>query len=366
VRTAGIPPRSSCCAMGCCSAGRLASIAVRCELPGFSRCWRGAVAGRPGARPGAPCCLPEAGAAEVPSWRSARGSRRSVRPAGSPGLPGPLLPGPEAGRGGRGERSARAGPSGRAASGAPAGRSGLPEPSGRLVRSGRSARGGRSAKGRLLSEEGRAPLLPPSGRAPALPLSPPGALRCDPPPGRGRSPRSLSRSPRSPPERLCVASWVVTVAVTGRSSNSIRLGSDPSGPRGGSTDMTVMPSMPKSASARTTSPTLAPLYTSAASSAPRGFSAPAARHVQVPSGRALVSSISIRRATAPRYNFAAGAQITGQLAGRSPQRDQASRNGARCWVRAGSPPALTQRRHGRRPRSEAQRLLLARHAIRQA
>jgi hypothetical protein len=38
--------------------------------------------------------------------------------------------------------------------------------------------------------------------------------------------------------------------------------------------------------------------------------APAARHVQVPSGRALVSSISIRRATAPKYNFAASVQIT--------------------------------------------------------
>ena len=58
----------------------------------------------------------------------------------------------------------------------------------------------------------------------------------------------------------------------------------------------VMPSISNSASARTTSPALAPSYRSEPSTTPRGFSAPAARQVQVPSGRALVSSMSILRA----------------------------------------------------------------------
>jgi hypothetical protein len=72
--------------------------------------------------------------------------------------------------------------------------------------------------------------------------------------------------------------------------------------------MMEIPSMLKSASALTTSPCLAPLYNNVPSSEPRGLRAPAARQDQVPSGRALVSSISILRATAPKYSFGANAQ----------------------------------------------------------
>ena len=40
VRTAGMPPRSNCCAIGRCSGGRLSSIALRWVLAGLSRRWR--------------------------------------------------------------------------------------------------------------------------------------------------------------------------------------------------------------------------------------------------------------------------------------------------------------------------------------
>ena len=62
----------------------------------------------------------------------------------------------------------------------------------------------------------------------------------------------------------------------------------------GCVDRTVIPSMSMSASARRTSPTLAPPGRTDPSSRPFGWRAPAARHVQVPSGRVLVSSISMR------------------------------------------------------------------------
>jgi hypothetical protein len=70
--------------------------------------------------------------------------------------------------------------------------------------------------------------------------------------------------------------------------------------RGGRTEMMVMPSISKSASARRTSPVLVPAGRSPLSSVPRGSLAPAARQVHEPSGRALVNSISIRRLTGPR------------------------------------------------------------------
>ena len=57
----------------------------------------------------------------------------------------------------------------------------------------------------------------------------------------------------------------------------------------------VRPSRSFSASARNTEPTTASLGRRVPSSTPLGFWAPAARHVHVPSGRALVSSISILR-----------------------------------------------------------------------
>jgi len=62
----------------------------------------------------------------------------------------------------------------------------------------------------------------------------------------------------------------------------------------GCVDRTVIPSMSISASARRTSPTLAPPGSTEPSSMPFGWRAPAARQVHVPSGRALVSSISMR------------------------------------------------------------------------
>jgi len=226
------------------------------------------------------------------------------------GRPGPLRPGPATGLGGLAALSEPSALTG-------AGRSG------RSVRgrSGRSVRRGLSDAGRSV----RAAPSPSGERGAPLPLSSP----CEGPPGRwegraGRrgppwSSRRLSEpgSPRSGPLReRPPASCVVTPAVTGRSISSMRFASEVfSTTRGGSTETTVMPSMPNSASARTTSPAFAPPYRRAASSEPRGFSAPAARQVQVPSGRALVSSISMRRATAPKYNFGAAAQIMALRAG---------------------------------------------------
>src|SRR5687768_15403327 len=70
----------------------------------------------------------------------------------------------------------------------------------------------------------------------------------------------------------------------------------------GSTLTMLMPSISNSASTRSTSPTLAPAGSSCASRTPFGCLAPAARHVQVPSSRELVSSISIRRAIAAHAN----------------------------------------------------------------
>jgi RNA polymerase sigma-70 factor (ECF subfamily) len=58
--------------------------------------------------------------------------------------------------------------------------------------------------------------------------------------------------------------------------------------------VTVMPSTSTCTSARMTSPTFDPSGSSEPSSVPLGWRAPAARHVQLPSGRELVSSISIR------------------------------------------------------------------------
>ena len=142
----------------------------------------------------------------------------------------------------------------------------------------------------------------------------------------GRSSRRLS-SPR--PVRARPTNWVVTEAATGRSSSSMRFWSSSAGARGGSTATTVMPSMPNSVSALTTSPVLAPWYSNDASKEPRGSRAPAARQVQVPSDRALVSSISKRRATALRYSFGGAGQI------------QFRANGHRTGSASQTPPAAS-------------------------
>jgi len=63
---------------------------------------------------------------------------------------------------------------------------------------------------------------------------------------------------------------------------------------GGMMAVTVIPSTSTSTSAFTTSPVLAPGCRRPPSRTPLGWRAPAARHVQDPSGRELVSSMSIR------------------------------------------------------------------------
>ena len=79
---------------------------------------------------------------------------------------------------------------------------------------------------------------------------------------------------------------------------------------GGVTDVIVMPSTSKSASAATTSPTLASGYSSEDATTPLGWRAPAARQVQVPSSRALVSSTSILRGIGlPSYRTFGGAPL---------------------------------------------------------
>ncbi len=61
------------------------------------------------------------------------------------------------------------------------------------------------------------------------------------------------------------------------------------------TEVTRIPSRSNSASARSTLPGVASSGRRAPSTMPRGWRAPGARHVQVPSSRLLVSSISILR-----------------------------------------------------------------------
>ena len=68
--------------------------------------------------------------------------------------------------------------------------------------------------------------------------------------------------------------------------------------RGADTAMISRPSSPPSASALSTEPIAAVSGTRSPLTSPLGWRAPAARHVQVPSGRWLVSSISSRRDTA--------------------------------------------------------------------
>jgi hypothetical protein len=204
---------------------------VRCALPGLSRLPRG------------PAALSEA----LPLLRGGFASPElPVSACGArAGRSGPLRPGP-AGRAGRVGPSCRAGRSWRAGrSGRAPGWPGAPacEP----------ASAGRP-RGRVSLPS---PALPPPR---GLSEGPPGRRPAGAPlgckcgwPGRCRSRRS-PKSERSRPPASCV----VTVSVTGRSISSIRLGSAGAGPRGGSTETTVMPSMSNSASARTTSPAFAP------------------------------------------------------------------------------------------------------------
>ena len=111
---------------------------------------------------------------------------------------------------------------------------------------------------------------------------------------RGPSPSRSRRRPRPSP-RPRDTSWVVTSGssrpepMISSSSGCLRV------PFGASTSTMSMPSMRNSASARSTSPTLEPPGSNEPLRSPLGSLAPAARQVQVPSGRSEVSSISSRR-----------------------------------------------------------------------
>src|SRR5581483_1122143 len=162
-------------------------------------------------------------------------------------------------------------------------------------RRGPSARAGRSARG------GR-PLRSPSRLAPRPPLGPPPALSRSRggrgPRSRSRGGRSRSRSRRGPaPGRLATSELVIGGGSLRSGPRTVSRSASSFFALGAVTASTVMPSSSISASAFTTSPTLAPSYSTLASSTPLGCFAPAARHVHVPSSRALVSSISILRDT---------------------------------------------------------------------
>ena len=124
-------------------------------------------------------------------------------------------------------------------------------------------------------------------------------LRRSPPPSRRGPPRRPSR----PLRRDFLARWVVTPPSEGPEP-SISRRSTPSerGPLGEDNDTSSGPSTVNSASARSTSPTVAPGGRRLAETTPLGCFAPAARHVSVPSPRSLVISMSMRVAMqAPSY-----------------------------------------------------------------
>ena len=117
---------------------------------------------------------------------------------------------------------------------------------------------------------------------------------------RGRRGRRVGPSRRRPRPFGASVTWTPASArggpMTARSPR--RAGRAARAPCAGTIDSTSTPSRPDSTSARSTSPIVALDGTSVASSVPRGSRAPAARHVNRPSSSLLVSSISMRRATA--------------------------------------------------------------------
>ena len=180
---------------------------------------------------------------------------------------------------------------------------------GRLRRSGRGPRSGR------VLPPGRSP----PGRSPPG-RSPPGrSVRGGAPSRRGGAPsrrgrrspagpsRRGGRSPRSPRSRFANC-WVTA-------SNGLSLGIRSRRPDFSAlslfvdTARIVMPSSSTSASALSTEPIFEPSGRSEPSSTPFGARAPAARHVHVPSGRALVSSISILRDIGPQRYLVQAASL---------------------------------------------------------
>ena len=208
------------------------------------------------------------------------------------------------GRSGRAGRGGRAGPVG------DEGRPPPPSEGGRGVRRTAGApsrtsvsRGCRSRAGRSRVCGSRGFPSRPSapGPEPGRPRPPSPRGRAPPPPGAPRpsrrSPSQVSRPrPRrsSLPTSAVVTGWKLPGA--GRII-SIRSGSRDR-PLEGITATIVMPSNSKSASTRNTSPTRPWSATIDPGITPRGWRAPAARQVQLPSSREEVSSISIRRVIA--------------------------------------------------------------------
>ena len=152
----------------------------------------------------------------------------------------------------------------------------------RWVRRGRSRLGvGRWGTGSGRGPEDRSRRFPRPSPRPPSPLP---SLR--PPPRRLRSPL---------PPRPLGASWVVTSGSSRPDPRISRVWASLRGALSGSTEVISIPSTMNSASTRSTEPTAAPSGRSEPSMSPLGCLAPAARQVQDPSGRALVSSISRRR-----------------------------------------------------------------------
>jgi hypothetical protein len=206
-------------------------------------------------------------------------------------------------------RSGRAGRGGRAG---PVGDEGLPPPpsdGGRGVRRTAGAPSRTSVSRGWRSRAGRSRVCCSRGfpSRPSAPGPEPGRPR--PPSPRGRAPpagaprlsrRSPSHVSRPRPRR---SSLPTSAVVTGwKLPGAGRIISRRSGSRDraleGTTATIVMPSNSKSASTRNTSPTRPWSATIDPGITPRGWRAPAARQVQLPSSLEEVSSISIRRVIA--------------------------------------------------------------------
>ena len=131
---------------------------------------------------------------------------------------------------------------------------------------------------------------PPRWPVPSRPGRPPCWARPPPPlrrrPSRGPSVRSADLRARF--------GAIVTPSVKRFEPRCSRRGGGGRSVFVGSTWRTAMPSTLTSASTRSTSPTAAPAGTRPSESTPFGWRAPAARQVQVPSGRRLVSMTSRR------------------------------------------------------------------------
>jgi hypothetical protein len=229
-RTDGMPPRSTCSATGRCSGGSESRTASRCWRPGWSRFGRGR----------------DGGAAASRGRREWSARSRGGRSDGGRS------------RGGRSDGARSRG-----------GRSRGGRSDGARSRGGRSdgarSRGGRSVGGR--------------SRLASRRRSPPGR--------RSPSRRGRSRSVGGPPSWVTGSSGRLDPMIA-RRSRSERLA------LGGKRAVIRVPSRSISQSARTRSPTFAPGKSSDASRVPFGWRAPAARQVHVPSGRELVSSMSMR------------------------------------------------------------------------